>query len=323
MLFGGIFRAPEIISLKVKCLFSTNMLDLVCHLPPSLDAIGASSLNQTPGWGYWMCCPPVYCPAAAYIVCLRVGVRASTCLMLLATTLCCPFSGSSGEVDQCVHSCESGDAFGSGTSFDSGVGTNQPDTGVWDVYSAVGDHGGAAPQHTQLWDGTYTDSQGTVYDGSGWWVTDSYSCNADDCGAGGYGTASSAFENGTTSLKVSEFAVADSSGRLGGPIDVGQPCSGVWCESVPDTSQHALVAPTMTATVVAQPANKTSVRTRATPAHLALTAHALTLGLLSATDKLLRGDSKGWLGSPSHRCSLDSPASSLSFLVCFFQLVMG
>ena len=52
-----------------------------------------------------------------------------------------------------------------------GVGTNQPDTvDVWKVYSANGTHGASpvAP-HQQLFDTTYTDSQGTVYDGhSGW-----------------------------------------------------------------------------------------------------------------------------------------------------------
>lgn len=52
-----------------------------------------------------------------------------------------------------------------------GVGTNQPDTDVWSVYSAKGahPHGTAAGSHQQLFDTTYTDSQGTVYDGNSGW----------------------------------------------------------------------------------------------------------------------------------------------------------
>ena len=123
--------------------------------------------------------------------------------------------------------CESGDAYGSGTSFDSGVGTNQADVDVWKVYSAVGDHSGAGAHTSQLgcsdtWTScNYTDSSGTVFDGnSGWTATDSYSCNSGACGS--YGVDHSiAQTDGTTSLKASPFEVSDSSGRLGGPLDIG------------------------------------------------------------------------------------------------------
>jgi len=96
--------------------------------------------------------------------------------------------------------CESGDSYGSGTSFDGdGIGTNQPDTvDYWKVYSAVGTHGATPQTHqalsvepTQLgcsegWTCESTDSAGNVYDGnSGWTVVDSYSCGSGECG--GYG----------------------------------------------------------------------------------------------------------------------------------------
>jgi hypothetical protein len=95
---------------------------------------------------------------------------------------------------------------------------------------------------------------------------------------------------GTTSLRVSDFEVPDSTGRLGGPLDVGQPCANTWCQSVPETQVgHELAAPVAVATVEQKPTN-----VRPTPAHFMMTAHALTFGVLSATSKLVSGDSKGW-----------------------------
>ena len=137
--------------------------------------------------------------------------------------------------------CESGDAYGSGTSFDGGgVGDNQPDTGVWQVYSAVGASNHHAPTSglaCETWTCESTDSAGNVYDGnSGWSVVDSYSCGSGNCG--GYGVDHSITQtDGTTALRVSDFTVPDSAGRLGGPVDVGVPCANTWCQSVPDTRE--------------------------------------------------------------------------------------
>ena len=167
--------------------------------------------------------------------------------------------------------CESGDAYGSGTSFDGGgVGDNQPDTGVWKVYSAVG------PNHaptsglacSETWTScSSTGADGTEYDGnSGWFVVDSYSCKSGNCG--GYGvTHSIAQTEGTTALRVSDFAVPDSSGRPGGDVDVGYPCANTWCQSVPDTSQHQLAAITVASVEEKQKANVV----RPTPGHLMMT----------------------------------------------------
>ncbi|EKX39283.1 hypothetical protein GUITHDRAFT_165022 [Guillardia theta CCMP2712] len=71
--------------------------------------------------------------------------------------------------------CESGDAYGSGTSFDSGVGTNQSDADIY-PYNAVADK-------TSMLSSSYTDSAGNVYTGNnGFTVTDSYTCGSGDCG---------------------------------------------------------------------------------------------------------------------------------------------
>ena len=72
------------------------------------------------------------------------------------------------------------------------------------------------------WTCESTDSAGIVYDGSnGWQVTDSYSCGSGECG--GYGVDHSiAQTEGTTVLRASDFEVADSTGRLGGPVDIGK-----------------------------------------------------------------------------------------------------
>jgi hypothetical protein len=94
-----------------------------------------------------------------------------------------------------------------GTSFDGGgIGTNQPDTGVWQVYSAVGAKGGAVHAPTQLggcsdgWHCSSTDGAGNSYDGnSGWQVVDSYSCRSGECGS--YGVDHSIVAtDGTTQL---------------------------------------------------------------------------------------------------------------------------
>jgi hypothetical protein len=112
------------------------------------------------------------------------------------------------------------------------VGTNQADVDVWKVYSAVGN--GPAPNQalsadapttslcSEGWTCESTDSAGNVYDGSnGWQVTDSYSCGSGECG--GYGVDHSiAQTEGTTVLRASDFEVADSTGRLGGPVDIGK-----------------------------------------------------------------------------------------------------
>jgi len=196
--------------------------------------------------------------------------------------------------------CESGDAYGSGTSFDGGgVGTNQSDVDVWHVYSAVGQSAQAPHQAltttglcSEGWTCESTDSAGNVYDGSnGWQVTDTYSCGSGECG--GYGVDHSITQtDGTTSLRVSDFEVADSTGRLGGAVDVGYPCANTWCQSVPDTSVgHELAAPLVITTVQQKPMQKA---VRPTPAHFMMTAHALTFGVFSATTKLCNGESKGW-----------------------------
>jgi len=94
-------------------------------------------------------------------------------------------------------------------------------------------------------------------------------------------------------LHASDFEVADSTGRLGGALDVGYPCAHTWCQAVPDTAVgHELAAPiAFTAMEHKKPQNKA---VRATPAHFMMTAHALTFGALSATSKLINGESKGW-----------------------------
>jgi len=186
------------------------------------------------------------------------------------------------------------------------VGTNQADVDVWKVYSAVGDNSSATPNQalsadapttslcSEGWTCESTDSAGNVYDGSnGWQVVDSYSCGSGECG--GYGVDHSiAQTEGTTSLRVSDFEVPDSTDRLGGPLDVGQPCANTWCQSVPDTQVgHEISAPVAVATVEQKPAQKSN-NVRPTPAHFMMTAHALTFGVLSATSKLVSGDSKGW-----------------------------
>jgi hypothetical protein len=99
---------------------------------------------------------------------------------------------------------------------------------------------------------------------------DSYSCGSGNCG--GYGvTHSIAQTEGTTALRVSDFAVPDSSGRLGGDVDVGYPCANTWCQSVPDTSQSQLAAPVAVASVD----EKQKVNAvRPTPGHLMMTGPA-------------------------------------------------
>mmetsp|Transcript_65011 Transcript_65011/g.105350 ORF Transcript_65011/g.105350 Transcript_65011/m.105350 type:complete len:184 (-) Transcript_65011:355-906(-) len=99
--------------------------------------------------------------------------------------------------------------------------------------------------------GTYTDAEGTVYTGDGFTVSDSYTCGSGDCG-------------GFTIVDTYTHAVA-------GPVAA---------------PSHALAAPVM----AAMPEGK-STTVRATPAHFVMTMHALTFGVLSATSKMLAGES--------------------------------
>ena len=62
---------------------------------------------------------------------------------------------------------------------------------------------------------------------------------------------------------------------------------------VPDTTSHELAAPMMGDEKPCE-AEKVVTTARATPGHMLLTAHALTFGFLSATQKLMEGNSKGW-----------------------------
>lgn len=166
---------------------------------------------------------------------------------------------------------------------------------MWQVYSAVGASNHHAPTSglaCETWTCESTDSAGNVYDGnSGWSVVDSYSCGSGNCG--GYGVDHSiTHTDGTTALRVSDFTVPDSAGRLGGPVDVGVPCANTWCQSVPDTQVgHELAAPVAVASVEEKHKAKA---VRPTPGHFMMTAHALTFGVLSATSKLVQGESKGW-----------------------------
>ena len=67
------------------------------------------------------------------------------------------------------------DACAAGTSFDSGVGTNQSDADIY-PYNAVADK-------TSMLSSSYTDSAGHVYTGNnGFTVIDSYSCGSGECG---------------------------------------------------------------------------------------------------------------------------------------------
>ena len=102
--------------------------------------------------------------------------------------------------------------------------------------------------------GTYTASDGTVYTGDGFTVNDTYTCKG-DCGG---------------------YTVADTYSH-GAPI-----------EGPVMAPSHALAAPVMTPIESAPK----SVTVRATPAHLVMTMHALTFGILTASSKAVAGQSK-------------------------------
>ena len=113
------------------------------------------------------------------------------------------------------------DACAAGTSFDSGVGTNQSDADIY-PYNAVADK-------TSMLSSSYTDSAGHVYTGNnGFTVIDSYSCGSGECGGFSvsdvYGsTASSSAvqqlhevtNNNTSMLSCSEFTHCESTDAAG------------------------------------------------------------------------------------------------------------
>ena len=63
---------------------------------------------------------------------------------------------------------------------------------------------------------------------------------------------------------------------------------------VDPTSSSQFAAPVVGPSVAPSSAGAAEKGVRPTPAHLILTAHALTFGLLSATGKLLDGDDANW-----------------------------
>ena len=80
-----------------------------------------------------------------------------------------------------------------------------------------------------------------------------------------------------------------------GPAAMDTVCVGSTCVQAEPGSielQYANAAPIAFATVEQKPTQPAVVRP--TPAHFMMTAHALTFGVLSATSKLVSGDSKGW-----------------------------
>eukprot|EP00960_Hanusia_phi_P058818 763993-Hanusia_phi.AAC.1 len=119
--------------------------------------------------------------------------------------------------------CESGDSYGSGTSFDSGVGTNQSDQDIY-PYNAVA-------EKTSMLSSSYTDSAGNTYTGNnGFTVTDSYSCGSGSCGgftiSDVYGSSSTAGSsavqqlhevnnNNTSMLSCTEFQHCTSTDAAG------------------------------------------------------------------------------------------------------------
>mmetsp|Transcript_689 Transcript_689/g.1809 ORF Transcript_689/g.1809 Transcript_689/m.1809 type:complete len:321 (-) Transcript_689:142-1104(-) len=216
--------------------------------------------------------------------------------------------------------CESGDAYGSGTSFDSGVGTNQSDADIY-PYNAVADK-------TSMLSSSYTDSAGNVYTGNnGFTVTDSYTCGSGDCGGFSisdvYGnTASSSavqqlheVTNNNTSMLSSSytdsagnvytgnngFTVTDSytcgSGDCGGfsVSDVyGNTASSSAVQQLHEVNapQTQLAAPIAVSGVeVPKPQAKP---VRPSPGHLLFCGHALAFGAVSATMQLINGEKKDW-----------------------------
>lgn len=101
-----------------------------------------------------------------------------------------------------------------------------------------------------------------MYTGDGYTVTDSYTCGSGDCGG---------------------FTIADTYTHAVGTEGNGP--------------SHELAVPVMISTgsdVEETPGDQCKT-VRATPAHLVMTMHALTLGVVTATSNLLSGESEGFV----------------------------
>ena len=102
-----------------------------------------------------------------------------------------------------------------------------------------------------------------VYTGDGYTVTDSYTCGSGSCGG---------------------FTITDTYTHAVGAEGAGP--------------SHELAAPVMASTgeVEEAPGAGGHCKTvRATPAHLVMTMHALTLGVVTATSNLISGESDGFV----------------------------
>ena len=96
-----------------------------------------------------------------------------------------------------------------------------------------------------------------------------------------------------------------------GPAAMDTVCVGSTCVQAEPGSielQYANAAPIAASTVTQEPFQRAGVRP--TPAHFMMMAHALTFGVVSATTKLVSGDSKGW--SADFKADSTEAASSIT-----------